>query len=52
MVQGVIITGGEDSQVLAWSMQEHPRDERGSSIEEISKTRKDKEREDRYFKPY
>lgn len=49
MVQGVIITGGEDSQVLAWSMQEGvPEESKAKSLQ----SRSNKGKEERYFKPY
>ena len=55
MIQGIVITGGEDSQILAWSMQEgneriQENIERSNVHLGVQKVKNNKE--DRYFKPY
>ncbi|OMJ90382.1 hypothetical protein SteCoe_7298 [Stentor coeruleus] len=50
MIQGIIITGGEDSAILAWSLQDQPVQEEHKKVIVPSKIKREKE--DRYFKPY
>lgn len=47
MVQGIPITGSEDSSVIAWSMQDSPVTDSEPRVQEKIKTK-----EQRYFKPY
>jgi hypothetical protein len=50
MIQGIVITGGEDSSILAWSLQDQPIQEEHKKAPMPSKIKREKE--DRYFKPY
>ena len=47
MVQGIPITGSEDSSVIAWSMQDHPVTDNEPRSQQRAKIK-----EQRYYKPY
>jgi hypothetical protein len=50
MVQGVIITGSEDSSILAWSLEERTQEESEKVAYGMQKSRNNKE--ERFFAPY
>lgn len=51
-IQGIFITGGEDSAIYAWSLSEASPPEPSPSAATIPQKRIKNEREDRYFRPY